>query len=66
MWDAGYTSGTSLGDGRILVAGGQGNRGALSSAEVYDPVIQSWGDARDLASRRQLPSVTLLCRTVEC
>ena len=59
-----------LGDGRVLVSGGQflgdadeeGKRGieVLSSTEIYDPGTLSWSPAADMTSPRQRHSGVLL------
>lgn len=49
----GHTA-TVLSDGRLLVAGGQGERRAatLSSAEIYNPLSNSWTPAASMAMPR--------------
>jgi len=37
-----------------------GNRGALGSAEIYDPRTDSWTGAGNLSENRQSPGVVLL------
>lgn len=56
---------TLLDDGRVLVAGGVdsavGNPGTvLASAELYDPVANTWTAAAPMASARMNQSVTLM------
>jgi len=54
-----YTA-TALPDGTVLVAGGLGNTGVLASAEVYDPVSDTWSSAGSLATGRYLHTATAL------
>src|SRR5260370_42009773 len=42
----------ALQDGRVLVAGGGGNRQIFSSAEIYDPVKGTWASAGSLTNAR--------------
>src|SRR6516164_3544618 len=52
-----------LGNGTVLVAGGQGSSGnALSSTELYDWGLQSeaWGPAASMATARYSAMATLL------
>jgi hypothetical protein len=54
-----------LPDGRVLVAGGtnnsaDGNLGALSSAEVYDPAADTWTSLPEMNERRLWPVLTVL------
>jgi hypothetical protein len=54
-----------LPDGRVLVAGGSsssinGEFGALSSAEVYDPVADTWTSLPPMHDRRRWPTVAML------
>lgn len=54
---------TLLRDGRVLVAGGEGQggtKGALSSAELYDPVTNTWSPAGSLGQPRKQHTATLL------
>ncbi|WP_437726006.1 kelch repeat-containing protein [Sorangium sp. So ce861] len=59
---------TRLLDGRVLVAGGETTRGALSawydsalsSAEVYDPATGAWTAAASMGSARSMHTATLL------
>src|SRR5947209_3201934 len=37
-------SGTLLADGRVLVAGGNGDCGITDKAEIYDPATETWTD----------------------
>jgi hypothetical protein len=50
---------TTLGNGRILVTGGEG-AGYLSSAELYDPAVDAWSKAASMAAVRWEHSATLL------
>ena len=54
-----------LPDGRVLVAGGSNNAtdgeyGALSSAEVYDPIANTWTALPLMHDRRRRPTVAML------
>ena len=50
-----------LSDGRVLVAGGQGQTGAaLVQTEIYDPVAESWTNVVNLKTPRYLHTATLL------
>jgi hypothetical protein len=52
---------TLLADGRVLVAGGYGNRDeALASAELYDPVANTFSVTGSLADARGSHTATLL------
>ncbi|AGP34411.1 Kelch repeat-containing protein [Sorangium cellulosum] len=59
---------TRLLDGRVLVAGGETTRGALSawydsalsSAELYDPATGAWTAAPSMGSARSMHTATLL------
>src|SRR5439155_10561617 len=53
-------SATRLGDGRILIAGGENAGGALSAAELYDPVIQRFALTGSLVVPRAEHTATLL------
>ena len=56
----GYQTATLLGNGKILVAGGQGSNGYLDSAELYDPVSNNWSSAGNMTTARFLHTATLL------
>jgi len=54
-----------LPDGRVLAAGGsnnatQGELGALSSAEVYDPIADEWTALYPMHDRRRWPTLAVL------
>ncbi|PYO56201.1 MAG: hypothetical protein DMD83_15665, partial [Candidatus Rokuibacteriota bacterium] len=53
-------SATRLGDGRILIAGGENAGGALSAAELYDPVTQRFALTGSLVVPRAEHTATLL------
>ena len=59
---SGHTA-TRLSNGMVLVAGGQGpsiNSALVSSAELYDPIQNSWSDTASMASVRDFAAATLL------
>lgn len=55
-----------LNNGKVLVSGGYGNTGGnvggptLASAEIYDPVANSWMPAASMAAARYYHTMTLL------
>ncbi|MBO9651700.1 MAG: putative Ig domain-containing protein [Variovorax sp.] len=51
---------TLLGNGKVLVAGGFGPGGALTSTEMYDPAADLWSPAGNLSQERQNATGTLL------
>ncbi len=54
---------TMLRDGRVLVAGGEGqgsSKGALSSAELYDPATGTWSPTGSLGQAREQHTAALL------
>ncbi|SCK48373.1 N-acetylneuraminic acid mutarotase [Variovorax sp. HW608] len=51
---------TLLGNGKVLVAGGFGPGGALTSTELYDPATDFWSTAGNLGQERQNATATLL------
>ena len=49
-----YHTATLLTSGKVLVAGGQDiNFSPLSSAEIYDPVANTWSTAGNMATARE-------------
>ena len=56
----GWHTATLLPKGTVLVAGGDGNSGALASAELYNPVTGTWSATGDLAHARDVHRATLL------
>ena len=55
-----FHTGTLLPSGQVLVAGGVGDGGDLSSAELYDPASGSWVSTGSLVTARHLHTATLL------
>jgi len=55
----GHTA-TLLGNGKVLVTGGNDLRTQLASAELYDPAADAWIDAGLLDSPRTSHTATLL------
>jgi N-acetylneuraminic acid mutarotase len=53
-------SATLLNNGQVLVAGGEGNAGILSSAELYDPATGIWTVTGSMTTPREAHSATLL------
>jgi N-acetylneuraminic acid mutarotase len=52
---------TLLGNGKVLIVGGEGAHGVLlSSAELYDPLTNTWSSAGSMASTRFFQTATLL------
>lgn len=51
---------TALPGGRVLVAGGAGGAGSLSSAEIYDPRLDVWLPAAPMAEARWMASAVAL------
>jgi hypothetical protein len=51
---------TLLQNGKVLVAGGEGNSGYLASAELYDPASGTWTATASLAHARYSHTATLL------
>jgi hypothetical protein len=47
-----YHTATLLGNGKVLVTGGYSGSSYLSSAELYDPVNNSWSSAGNMATVR--------------
>ena len=54
----GHTA-TLLPDGRVLVVGGY-NANSLTSAELYNPALNSWSAAENLTVARNYHTATLL------
>jgi Galactose oxidase, central domain len=53
-------SATVLSDGTVLVTGGMGRAGPISSAMLYDPTAVAWHPAGSMADARYHHSATLL------
>jgi len=53
-------SATLLPNGKVLIAGGYGSSGVLSSAELYDPATGTFIATGSMASARAIHSATLL------
>ena len=51
---------TLLADGRVLVAGGKDDSGALTSAEIYNPLTGLWSATGSLLGARDAHSANLL------
>jgi len=51
---------TLLANGQVLVAGGNGSSGVLSSAELYDPSSPTWSDVGVMNQMRAGQTATLL------
>src|SRR4029077_3614336 len=51
---------TLLPNGKVLVAGGYGNTGYLSSTELYDPARGTWTATGSLNNARSYHTATLL------
>lgn len=46
--------------GKVLVAGGYGNTGAIATAELYDPATGVWSAAGTMSTARSYSTVTVL------
>src|SRR5262245_51218438 len=55
-----YHTATLLPDGRVLVVGGFGGDGGLTSAELYDPIRGIWTNTGSLNSAHYFHTSTLL------
>jgi hypothetical protein len=55
-----YYAATLLPNGKVLVAGGDGNTSALSSTELYNPASGTWTTAGSLNTARDVFTATLL------
>ncbi|WP_051237229.1 kelch repeat-containing protein [Ottowia thiooxydans] len=51
---------TLLPNGKVLIAGGLGSSGALTSLQVYDPASNSWSAEGELTTARTYHTATLL------
>jgi hypothetical protein len=51
---------TLLGNGKVLVVGGENGSGTLNTAEVYEPATNTWSSAGTLNSARRHHTATLL------
>jgi hypothetical protein len=51
---------TLLLDGRVLVTGGENQRGSLSSAEIWDPKTRTWTLAAPMKKQRSCHTANLL------
>ena len=49
-----------LPNGKVLVAGGDGDSGILTSAELYDPATGTWTATGSLTTARSIHTATLL------
>ena len=47
-------------NGKVLVAGGDDGVGSLASAELYDPVANTWSPAGSMTTARYYHTATLL------
>jgi len=54
------SSATTLKDGRVLVVGGQDERGLLNSSEIYDPDANNFSLVEGLTEKRRSHTATLL------
>ena len=55
-----YHSASVLDSGNVLVVGGKSDTARLNSAELYDPVTETWVTKESMSSIRTLHSASLL------
>ena len=55
-----YHTSTKLTNGKILVVGGENNKGELADCEIYDPITGKWTEVAPLHIARYDHSATLL------
>jgi Galactose oxidase, central domain len=55
-----FHTATLLSNGKVLVAGGRGTSGYLTSAELYDPASGTWSATGSLTTARYQHTATLL------
>ena len=55
-----WATATLLPNGKVLIAGGNGNAGILASTELYDPVSNTFAAAASMNTKREVATATLL------